>query len=104
MFQMRNKSRSGQDLINTEVLNPLTEICQARSLKTMHKQYSLQQEPKGTKSPNRFSEIPYQELLEQTTLKEFLTALEIVNKGDGKRNIVDQVDGNRKRKSSFVSI
>ena len=101
---MRNKSRSGQDLINTKVLNPLTEICLTRSLKTMHKQYSLQQEPKGTKLPNRFSEIPYQELLEQTTLKEFLTALNIVNKGDGKRNIVDQVDSTRKRKSSFVSI
>ena len=70
----------------------------------MQKQYSLQQESKLANFPKRFSEIPYQELLEQTTLKEFLTALEMVNTKGVQKIVTDQVDTSHQRKSSFISI
>ena len=54
--------------------------------------------------PKRYSEIPYQDLLEQTTLKEFLTALDIVNKDTNQKVPNDHVDADQKRQSSFVSI
>ena len=54
--------------------------------------------------PKRYSEIPYQTLLEQTTLKEFLTALDIVNKDTNQKVPNDHVDADQKRQSSFVSI
>ena len=53
--------------------------------------------------PKRYSEIPYETLLEQTTLKEFLTALDIVNKDTNQKVPNDHEDTHQKRQSSFVS-
>ena len=77
---------------------------QNRIIKSMQKQYSLQQVASPVGFRQRFSEIPYQDLLEQTTLKEFLTALDIVNKESTQILNTDQVDTFQRRKSSFVSI